>query len=138
ERLDSPAARELRSPAPHARRRRTHGEGARSLMRSSVVLLGPQATTPDIGRVLTELGIRGRVALVNAGHQDMESSDEALIASLGVPAVNLKLHARANEVFEGDPELRTAYQARQRRLRDIQSFYRVRLEKNDEAARMIS
>jgi hypothetical protein len=102
---------------------------------STITLLGPR---PDIGSELAGLGIRGRVALVNAGHQDNESDDAALITAMGVETVNLKLHARATEVFAGDPELTAAYQARQHRFRNIQSFYRVRLEKTDEAARMIS
>jgi hypothetical protein len=102
-----------------------------------IVLLGPQGPTPDIGEVLADHGIR-RAALVNAGYQDSESEDAALIAALRVPGVNLKLHARANDVFAKDPELTAAYQARQHRFRHIQSFYRVRVDKTDEAARMIS
>jgi len=104
----------------------------------TVVLLGPQGTAPDVGAVLAELGIRGRVALVRAGYQERESDDAQLIAALGVPAVNLRLHARAVGVFAGDPELTKAYQARQARLRHVQSFYRVRLDKTDDAARTIS
>ncbi|MEO8702937.1 MAG: hypothetical protein ABI867_23025 [Kofleriaceae bacterium] len=104
----------------------------------TVVLLGPQSTRPDAGQVLAELGIRGRVALVTAGRQDAESDDAALIAALGVPAVNLKLHARAVDVFAADPDLAIAYHARQDRFRHIQGFYRIRLEKTDEAGRMIS
>ncbi len=107
-------------------------------MAGRVVLLGPQGTTPDIGAALAEHGIKGRVALVNAGYQSTESDDAALIAAMGVPTVNLKLHARASELFDQDAELRVGYQARQHQFRNIQSFYRVRLEKTDEAARMIS
>lgn len=113
-----------------------------------VVLLGPQlAPQPagvgaplvsHAGRVLAELGIRGRVALVTAGYQERESDDAELIAKLGVSAINLRLHARANEVFAADAEFTAAYQARQHRLKHIQSFYRIRLDKTDEAARMIS
>jgi hypothetical protein len=102
---------------------------------SKVVLLGPRPVLPP---VLSELGVRGKVAFVNAGHQDTEADDAALIAAIGLPATNLKLHARAVEVFEGDPEFAAAYHARQHRFRNIQSFYRVRLERTDEAARMIS
>lgn len=113
-----------------------------------VVLLGPQPgphpdgtgapQTNHAGRVLAELGIRGRVALVTAGYQEREADDAKLIAALGVAALNLKLHARANEVFAGDADFTAAYQARQQRLRHVQSFYRIRLDKTDEAARMIS
>jgi Peptidase family S51 len=105
---------------------------------STVVLLGPQSARSDVGAVLAELGIRGKVALVTAGHQEAESDDAAIVAALAVPAVNLRLHARATEVFAADPELATAYHARQDRFRNIQAFYRIRLEKTDEAARMIS
>lgn len=103
-------------------------------MPQKVVLLGPRPVLPP---VLSELGVR-KVAFVNAGHQDTESDDAALVAAIGVPATNLKLHARAVEVFEKDVEFADAYHARQHRFRNIQSFYRVRLEKTDEAARMIS
>lgn len=104
----------------------------------TVVLLGPQGTTPDIGAVLAEHGIRGPVALVRAGYQEREGEDEAMKASLGVPAVNLDLHKRSVEVFRGDPDFTTAYQARQQRLRHMQSFYRVRLEKIEDAARTVA
>jgi hypothetical protein len=107
-------------------------------MAAPVVLLGPQGDAPDVGAALAELGVTGRVALVTAGHQTDEADDAAVIAALGVPALNLRLHARANEVFTDDPEFATAYQARQLRLRNLQSFYRIRLDKLDDAARMIS
>lgn len=103
-----------------------------------VVLLGPQGPTPDVGAVLAELGIRGRVALVRAGYQEREGEDAAMIATLGVSAVNLALHARSVEVFRDDSDLTVAYQARQHRLRHIQTFYRQRLEKIEEGARMVS
>jgi len=103
-----------------------------------VVLIGPQHATPDVGTVLAELGIRGRVALVRAGYHEREEDDESLVAAFGVPSVNLNLHARAREVFRADPDFATAYQARQQRLRHLQSFYRTRLEKTEDAAKAIS
>jgi len=105
---------------------------------STVILLGPQGTTPDVGAVLAELEIRGRVALVRAGYQEREADDAAMVATLGVPAVNLGLHRRSVEVFREDPPFTVAYQARQQRLRHIQAFYRVRLEKIEDAARTVS
>jgi len=105
----------------------------------TVALLGPQDPEgAHAGRMLGELGVTGRVAVVTAGWQERESEDAALVAALGVPAVNLRLHARAEEVFARDEELAAAYQARQERLRHLQGFYRVRLEKTDDAARTIS
>src|SRR5688500_17347053 len=93
----------------------------------SIVLLGAQRTRPNAGEMLRELGVRDRVALVTAGWQEREADDQALIAELGVPAVNLRLHARGDEVFARDRELTSAYKARQERLRHLQDFYRVRL-----------
>lgn len=114
-------------------------ERSREVMSTrTVVLLGPQRPAPDIGAALAELGVRGKVAVVMAGYQERESEDAQVMASLGVPGVNLTLHARAGDVFARDAEFRDAYHARQTRLRNIQSFYRVRLEKTDEAGRMIS
>ena len=104
----------------------------------SVVLLGPQATTPDIGAALAAHGVHGRVALVRAGYQEREGDDAAMIASLGVPAVNLDLHRRSVEVFRDDPTFTAGYQARQQRLRHMQTFYRVRLDKIEDAARTVS
>jgi hypothetical protein len=104
------------------------------------VLLGPQQLTSDvqIGRVLRDLGVSKRVALVTAGWQERESDDAALVAAIALPAVNLRLHARSEEVFKQDPELSDAYSARQELLRHLQTFYRVRLDYADEAARAIS
>jgi len=103
-----------------------------------VVLLGPQNGDPDVGRVLREHRVEGRVALVTAGWQEREPDDAALVAALGLPVVNLRLHARAEEVFAADPPLVAAYHARQELLRHLQDFYRVRLDYIDDAARAIS
>ena len=104
----------------------------------SVVLLGPQQATMEVGRTLSELGVTEPVTLVTAGWQERETEDEALVAQLGVPAVNLRLHARTDERFAKDPELKVAYQARQELLRHLQDFYRVRLDYADDAARAIA
>jgi len=103
-----------------------------------VVLLGPQGPTPDVGAVVKDLGIKGPVALVRAGYQERESDDEALVTALGVPAINLTLHARGNDVFKHEAEFATAYQARQQRLRQMQRLYHTRLEGTEEAAKRIS
>jgi peptidase E len=103
-----------------------------------IALLGPQAPTPDVGAMLKELGIKGPVALVRAGYQERESDDEATVADLGVPTVNLTLHARGADVFKNAPEFSTAYSVRQQRLRYMQGFYHTRLESTEEAAKRIS
>jgi peptidase E len=104
----------------------------------TIALLGPQGTTPDVGTVIRELGIAGTVALVRAGYQERESDDAELVTALGVPAVNLTLHARGNDVFKTASEFATAYSARQQRLRYMQGFYRTRLDGIEDAARTIS
>lgn len=104
----------------------------------TIALLGPQGSTPDAGAVIADLGIKGSVALVRAGYQERESEDAELIAALGVPAVNLTLHARGNDVFATAGEFAAAYTARQQRLRYMQGFYRTRLDGIEDAARTIS
>jgi hypothetical protein len=112
----------------------------------AIVLLGPQridpvvrgaTAAPDVGVVLAELGVRKRVALVTAGWQERESEDEALRKALGVDSENLRLHERSQEVFAADPALTAAYSARQELLRHLQSFYRIRLDKTEDAANAI-
>jgi hypothetical protein len=92
-----------------------------------ITLLGPQHAQPTVGRALRDLGVRGPVAVVTAGWQERES-EAGLIPDLGVPPVNLTLHARADEVFARDAEFSAAYKARQSRLKMMQDFYRVRLD----------
>lgn len=104
----------------------------------TIALLGPQHSTPDVGAVVRELGIRGPIALVRAGYQERETDDAELVAALGVPAVNLTLHARGNDVFKNATEFAAAYQARQQRLRYLQGFYRTRLDGTEDAAKKIS
>ena len=102
-----------------------------------ITLLGPQHAQPTIGRVLRELHIRGPVAVVTAGWQERET-EASLLPELGVPAVNLELHARADEVFAQDTEFAAAYKARQSRLKMMQDFYRVRLDHASLAAHAIA
>jgi hypothetical protein len=51
--------------------------------------------------------------------------------------VNLRLHQRAEDVFARDEELKEAHRARQERLRQLQDFYRIRLDHALEAAHVI-
>jgi len=108
---------------------------------SSVVLLGPQKEGFEIGAVMRDLGVTGEVALITAGWQEREADDAALVGDLahvGVSAVNLRLHARSEEVFRQDEELAAAHSARQEKLRHVQGFYRVRLDHADESAKAVS
>lgn len=98
-----------------------------------VVLLGAQRNDPSLGSRVDALGIKGKIAVVSAGWQERELEDEELAAHLGGRTVNLRLHARADEVFRSDPELSTVHRERQQRLFRRQDFYRIRLEHAMEA-----
>jgi hypothetical protein len=104
---------------------------------TAVVVLGAQRFEPTLGAAVAELGVTGRIAIITAGWQERESEDEELAAHLGNRTLNLRLHARSEEVFLADPELRAAHRERQDVLRHRQDFYRIRLEHELEADRMI-
>ena len=103
-----------------------------------VVLLGPQRFDPSVADAAAAAGVSGRVALITAGWQEREPEDEELSEHLGGRTVNLALHRRADDVFAHDRELREAYRARQVRYRQLQDFYRVRLEFLIQSARVIA
>ena len=92
-----------------------------------VVLLGPQRLSPIIGRVAADEDLVGPVAVVTAGWQEREPEDQELVAALGLPAINLELYARGEDVRDRDPEYALAHRARQDKLRELQELYRFRL-----------
>jgi hypothetical protein len=98
-------------------------------------LLGPQRPTPILAQTLDDLGVDGPVALVSSGWQEREGEDAELAAHVGRPVVNLRLFARTEEVFEREPLLLAALTERQDRLRQLQFFYRRRLDLALSAAR---
>jgi hypothetical protein len=102
-----------------------------------VVLLGVQRFNPTLGDAVKALGVTGRMAVITAGWQEREAEDDELSAHLGGRTVNLRLHARGEELFAEDPELRAAHRERQDALRHRQDFYRVRLEHALEADQVI-
>ena len=103
-----------------------------------LLLVGPQGSKPDLGAALKDAGVTGSVALITAGWQERESDDQALVSELGVPVVNLRLHARSEELFAVDRELSKAHQERQLRLKRMHEVYRIRLDHAFEAAKAIS
>jgi hypothetical protein len=94
----------------------------------AVVLLGAQRFDPTLGQAVAELGVTGRIAAITAGWQEREEEDDDLREHLGGRTVNLRVHARAEEVFRKDVEFHTAHRDRQSILRHRQDFYRIRLE----------
>ncbi len=110
---------------------------AASLVTGPVVLLGPQPDYAEVGAVLDELEVDGRIALITAGWQENETEDAALVASLRRPTVNLTLNARSERVRVEQPGFAKASALRQAHLMHLHQFYRIRLEAVDEAAHAI-
>ncbi|HVH45465.1 MAG TPA: hypothetical protein VM925_24095, partial [Labilithrix sp.] len=94
----------------------------------AVVLLGAQRFDPTLGEAVAELGVEGRIAAITAGWQEREEEDDDLKEHLGGRTINLRLHARAEEIFRSDPEFHAAHREKQAILRHRQDFYRIRLE----------
>ncbi len=94
----------------------------------AVVLLGAQRFDPTLADAVAELGIQGNIATVTAGWQEREEEDDDLREHLGGRTINLRLHARAEEIFRKDKDLHEAHRERQVVLRHRQDFYRIRLE----------
>jgi hypothetical protein len=102
------------------------------------VLLGPQRLKPTIDQELARWGIPGQLATITAGWQEREAEDDELQEFLGHRCVNLRLHARSEDVFQQDPELFQAHRAKQDTLRHLQDLYRGRLAHALDAAREVS
>jgi hypothetical protein len=99
------------------------------------VLLGPQRLKPTIDEELERWGIPGPLATITAGWQEREAEDDELQEFLGHRCVNLRLHARSEQVFREDPELFQANRDKQDTLRQLQELYRRRLAHALDAAR---
>ena len=98
-----------------------------------MTLLGPQRLTPTLPDVVRAAGIDlhssscAPMATITAGWQEREDDDRDLVDALLGNTVNLRLYARAADIFERDTELAAAHVERGRRLRDLQSLYELRL-----------
>jgi len=104
---------------------------------STVVLLGPQRFTPTLGEAVSAAGVTGELVSVTAGWQEREAEDLELHEHLGERTLNLMLYARAEDVFERDPDLFAAHRERQQELRELQRLYRGRLAPLRDAARRL-
>ena len=98
-----------------------------------MTLLGPQRLTPTLPDVVRAAGIDlhssscAPMATITAGWQEREDDDRDLVDALLGNTVNLRLYARAADIFDRDTELAAAHGERGRRLRDLQSLYELRL-----------
>ena len=95
---------------------------------SRVVLLGPQRLAPFVGSELRRCNIQGPVAMITAGWQEREGEDEELRAELGVPAVNLRLYERWDDIRANDRPYFDAHRTRQDTLRRLRELYQRRLK----------
>jgi hypothetical protein len=98
------------------------------LSRREVVLLGPQFHDPTVGIVLDDLNVTGPVATITAGWQEWENEDAALMRQLGGHGIRLSLYARAERVWEVDPELRAAHRKMGSELRTLRNLYNRQLD----------
>lgn len=97
-------------------------------MPASLVLFGPQRLQPILRPELDRLGIEGPIAAITAGWQEREGENVELAEHLEREVIDLRLHARTDEIFAADEELFAAHRARQDRFREIQRLYRYRLD----------
>ncbi len=102
-----------------------------------LTLFGPQRLEPCLREEFDFRGIDGPVAAITAGWQEREAENDELQEHLGRPVIDLRLHARADQVFDEDPELFEAHRARQDQLQALQRLYRFRLEYTLEPARQL-
>ena len=92
---------------------------------SRVILLGPQRPHGNVGAVVAELGA-GPAALISAGWQEWEEEDAHVLGALGHGAFNLRLYARAESVWQEDPELAQGHRKLQEDVRALRRAYNVR------------
>ena len=94
----------------------------------TIWLLGPQYHEPTLGELYEKLDLAdGPIAVVTAGWQEREGEDEELDKYLGGRSLDLELYRRADQVFREDPEFREAHREMQRKLREVEGFYDLRL-----------
>jgi hypothetical protein len=74
------------------------------------------------------VGVDGPIAAVTAGWEEREDEIDELSQHLGRRVVNLRVHARGEDVFRSDAELFRAWQERRTRHRDLQDVHRFRLD----------
>ena len=102
-----------------------------------IVLLGPQRLQRTLGTVVDAVGVTGDFAAVTAGWEEREDEIDELRAHLDRRVVNLRLYARAEEVFREDRDLFRAYRGRRLRLRELSTLHRVRLDAMKKALRKL-
>ncbi len=91
------------------------------------LVLGPQRR-PTLDAVVRSLDLDGPVATITAGWQEREPDDAELDALVGGRGVNLRLHARWQDVLARDPEYAAAELEHRAALRELQELHLVQLD----------
>ncbi len=100
------------------------------------LLLGPQRPVRNLAEAIAAAGIPdGPLAVISAGWQEAEGDIDDVREVVGRPLDDLRLYARADEVFAADEKLAEAYRERQDCLQEQQRLYRQRLRQLALAAR---
>ncbi|MBT8079263.1 MAG: Type 1 glutamine amidotransferase-like domain-containing protein [Gammaproteobacteria bacterium] len=100
------------------------------------LILGPQSPAHNIDAAMMAAGLpEGTFATITAGWQEAENDIDTLREIVGRPLVDLRLYARADDVFRTDEALAAAHRERQNRLKEQQRLYRLRLKQLAVAAR---
>ena len=100
------------------------------------LLLGPQRPVRNLAEAIAAAGIPdGPLAVISAGWQEAEGDIDDVREVVGRPLDDLRLYARADEVFTADEKLAEAYRVRQDCLKEQQRLYRQRLRQLAIAAR---
>jgi len=92
-----------------------------------IVVLGPQRW-PTLDAVVRSLDLSGPIATVTAGWQEREPDDAEFDALVGGRSVNLRLHARWQDVLARDPEYAAAELEHRAALRELQELHLVQLD----------
>lgn len=92
-------------------------------MTPHIVLLGPQFHDPTLASALRHTGVKGPVATITAGWQELEGEDATLRKRLNGQAIPLRLYERAEKVWLADPGLRAAHVAMQADVTGLQHLY---------------
>ena len=110
-----------------------------SLTTRQTILLGPQRAVPTLDRAVESLDIPAdaKIAAITAGWEEREPEDLELAEHLSGRVVNLRIHQRADDFYQRDPELLEAMRRRHDWLRRLQDLYRLRLSHALEAARQL-
>jgi hypothetical protein len=91
------------------------------------LVLGPQRR-PTLGSVVRALDLAGPIVTVTAGWEEREPDDAELDALLGGRSMNLRLHARWQDVLALDPGYADAERQHRAALRERRELYQVQLD----------